>query len=769
MNKREQEILQSQLNTEKQTIKRLKQVYAQAVKDCEKKIRELSMRTDLENIQSIVYQKQYQQAIKGQLEGILEQLHSNEYATISEYLTKCYHEGYVGTMYDLAGQGIPLIMPIDQEQVTQAIQIDSKLSKTLYESLGEDVNKLKTAVKAQVSRGIAAGLTWNQVAENLANRNMQNTPYGTAINNAIRIARTEGHRIQVASAMDAQEVAKSKGADILKQWNAALDGRTRPHHRMLDGQIRETNEDFEVSGMKVKAPGYFGKPSEDCNCRCALSTRARWALDEAELEKLKKRAEYYELDKTEDFEDYQKKFLKASEEERVRLDVQKSSEGTSQEKAEKKSEVTIESINAKATESLLDAYDARRIHFNLNETTADELRSMGAMNPMNVNYKGVSLETAKVFDETIRNLSDEYLTGFTKIEVGSKKEFIGVNIFATTNHNNLVGQKTLILNPHKTGDYDKLTERIKELSEKGYAVKIREGLEGQYIATHEFAHSLVDLSGDYKNYIGMDVKLMKGIKKEVDTLYNTYKDEVTALETAFKKKELAFLEATFSSGVDEDTLNKLQKAALESKRALDAVKISKYSMENADEFMAEAFTQHRIGITTNKYSEELVGILDKHFKKETLEKLEKSSNIISGAVSGARNPYGEKAKEHAQKYYGLVRSMKTDVAKISKATGMDEKDIQDIKNFVFLEKHDLGGKELEYFEPDYMMAETWQRLIEGKPEAHDITMLKHEVLEKELMQNGMSQEEAHIEASKKYNYSKEAGEYYAKIEKYKKE
>lgn len=319
MNEREQEILQSQLNTEKQTIKRLKQVYAQAIRDCEKKIRELSMRTDLENIQSIVYQKQYQQAIKGQLEGILEQLHSNEYATISEYLTKCYHEGYIGTMYDLAGQGIPIIMPIDQEAVTKAIQIDSKLSKTLYESLGEDVNKLKTAVKAQVSRGIAAGLTWNQVAENLANRNMQNTPYGTAINNAIRIARTEGHRIQVASAMDAQTVAKSKGADILKQWNAALDGRTRPHHRMLDGQIRETNEDFEVSGMKVKAPGYFGKPSEDCNCRCALSSRARWALDEAELEKLKKRAEYFGLDKTEDFEDYKKKYLKYNESYKMKL------------------------------------------------------------------------------------------------------------------------------------------------------------------------------------------------------------------------------------------------------------------------------------------------------------------------------------------------------------------------------------------------------------------------------------------------------------------
>ena len=48
-------------------------------------------------------------------------------------------------------------------------------------------------------------------------------------------------------------------------------------------------------------------------------------------------------------------------------------------------------------------------------------------------------------------------------------------------------------------------------------------------------------------------------------------------------------------------------------------------------------------------------------------------------------------------------------------------------------------------------------------------MLKHEILEKELIKNGMTQEQAHIEASMKYNYSKEAGEYYAKIEKYKKE
>ncbi len=142
-------------------------------------------------------------------------------------------------------------------------------------------------------------------------------------------------------------------------------------------------------------------------------------------------------------------------------------------------------------------------------------------------------------------------------------------------------------------------------------------------------------------------------------------------------------------------------------------------------------------------------------------------NIISGAISGARNPFSDEAKEHARKYYGLVRSMKTDVSKISKTTGISEKDVQTIKNFIFYEKHDLGGSELEYFEPDYMMAESWQRLIDGKPEPHDITLLKHELMEKELMSQGFTQEKAHIETSKKYNYSKEAREYYAKVEKHK--
>lgn len=307
MNKAQKQVQQVQLSGEQKTIKQLQRIYGQARKDCEQKIRELSSRTDLENLQSIIYQKQYQEALKKQLDGILDNLQSEEFISIADYLQKCYENGYVGVMYDLYQQGIPIIMPINQEQVVKALQTDSKLSNSLYNRLGEDVSYLKKSIRAELSRGIANGSTWNQIAGHIANG--MNSPFNKSINNAIRIARTEGHRIQQRSALDAQYAAKEKGADVLKQWDSTLDNRTRPHHRQLDGQIRELDEPFEVDGMKAQAPGHFGKAKEDCNCRCCLLQRARWALDQDELDELKKRASYFGLDKTADFDDFKKKYL----------------------------------------------------------------------------------------------------------------------------------------------------------------------------------------------------------------------------------------------------------------------------------------------------------------------------------------------------------------------------------------------------------------------------------------------------------------------------
>lgn len=145
------------------------------------------------------------------------------------------------------------------------------------------------------------------------------------------------------------------------------------------------------------------------------------------------------------------------------------------------------------------------------------------------------------------------------------------------------------------------------------------------------------------------------------------------------------------------------------------------------------------------------------------------SDIISGGISGTLDPYSERAQQHADQYYESVRHMKTDCKKIAQNAGYTEDEIQSVKNYIFMEKHDLGRGEQVYFDSSYDMAQSWQRLIDGRNiQEHDITLIKHEIMESEYVKNGMSQDEAHKLTSKKYNYAKEADEYNDKIRAHKK-
>lgn len=341
MNKRQRLVQQAFLNNEEEVIARLQAIYGESLAGITKKVKVLdssiaqlqkalgditedeigglalavlkkknltpaeAQETIRSMIQAKVYQKQYQEALKKQVGGVLDKMGEKQYTTVSDYLQGCYQDGFIGTMYDLQGQGIPLCMPIDQQSMVRAVQLDSKISKGLYTRLGEDVTALKRKITAQISRGVASGLTYREMAQQLAGE----TRIG--FNNAVRIARTEGHRIQCQAGMDACEKAREKGCDVLKQWDATLDGNTRESHSQVDGEIRDLDKPFSNGLMFPGDPS--GGAAEVINCRCALLQRASWELDEEELEELKKRAEFFGLDKSDSFEEYKQKYLRAAE------------------------------------------------------------------------------------------------------------------------------------------------------------------------------------------------------------------------------------------------------------------------------------------------------------------------------------------------------------------------------------------------------------------------------------------------------------------------
>ena len=140
--------------------------------------------------------------------------------------------------------------------------------------------------------------------------------------------------------------------------------------------------------------------------------------------------------------------------------------------------------------------------------------------------------------------------------------------------------------------------------------------------------------------------------------------------------------------------------------------------------------------------------------KNTLQINEINGNMLAGAFAGALNPDSERATEHAFRYYESVRHMKTDCKRISANTGFREQDIQQIKNHVFINEHELYDGEIERFFPSYHMAQSWQRLIDGREiQERDIVLLNHEFLESTLVQSGFNQQDAHNIAESIYNYA----------------
>lgn len=269
INKRQKEVQQAFLDDEKKVLKKLESNYQDALDEINSKIELLMSRQDAD-MQHVIYQVEYQKALKTQVQSILETLQTNEFETVSEYLANAYHDGFIGTMYDLQGQGIPLIFPIDQEAVVAAVQAETKLSESLYAAMGKDITELKKKITGEISRGLSNGQMYGEITRNIAS--WARIPK----NNAMRIARTEAHRIQIKATSDAQHRAKEKGADIVKQWDASLDKKTRESHRKVDGEIRELDEKFSNGLMYPGDPN--GSAGEVINCRCALLQRARWAL-----------------------------------------------------------------------------------------------------------------------------------------------------------------------------------------------------------------------------------------------------------------------------------------------------------------------------------------------------------------------------------------------------------------------------------------------------------------------------------------------------------
>ena len=105
-----------------------------------------------------------------------------------------------------------------------------------------------------------ANRTWRERVEDYFSN-------GGSVDDLVRIAETETHRIANTAAL---ATAKEAGAKF-KTWVTMMDDRVRDAHQPLEGATVPIDGTFVTwDGFETQAPGLFGIPELDINCRCEL-------------------------------------------------------------------------------------------------------------------------------------------------------------------------------------------------------------------------------------------------------------------------------------------------------------------------------------------------------------------------------------------------------------------------------------------------------------------------------------------------------------------
>lgn len=153
----------------------------------------------------------------------------------------------------------PNLLPSPGKKVSQAI------------AEGKAVRWNKQVIQSAMMQGILQGESIPKLATRLAEAVGE-----TNRKAAIRNARTMATGAQNAGRVDAYKHAEEIGVDMMQEWKAVHDMRTRHAHRLLDGQLRKVGEPFEVDGEEIMYPG---DPSAEgyliYNCRCTLGGRVK--------------------------------------------------------------------------------------------------------------------------------------------------------------------------------------------------------------------------------------------------------------------------------------------------------------------------------------------------------------------------------------------------------------------------------------------------------------------------------------------------------------
>lgn len=213
-------------------------------------------------------QVERQLQVATQINDVVNEMGGKEEWLLRSFISDEGTQGYFGTFYALEGaENIQInfaMLPEDYiEELVNTPVAGKRLSTRLYTNQSKLAQETTTALLQGAFRGEGYAKVAKRVSE-LTEANYKQ---------ALRIARTEGGRVQSTAKQKSYVEAKNKGIDVQKRWLSTLDKKTRHSHQQLDGQTVDVEEEFTApSGAKAMGPRLFQEASETINCRCTTIT-----------------------------------------------------------------------------------------------------------------------------------------------------------------------------------------------------------------------------------------------------------------------------------------------------------------------------------------------------------------------------------------------------------------------------------------------------------------------------------------------------------------
>ncbi len=176
--------------------------------------------------------------------------------------------GYHWAMNQALGMDLAWgVMPIE---AIRASVFSEYSGLTLIKTFRKNAQQELAAIQSAITRGIATGAGYARTAASMQ------SAFKRGLSDAQRVVRTEAGRNYTEGHLLAHEQALELGIDVVKVWDATLDGRTRDAHGALDGVEEDAEGNFRSSaGGYGPGPHLMNNASDDINCRCVATDNIR--------------------------------------------------------------------------------------------------------------------------------------------------------------------------------------------------------------------------------------------------------------------------------------------------------------------------------------------------------------------------------------------------------------------------------------------------------------------------------------------------------------